>query len=81
MQHQAGPSSIPLNSEQEVATFISSDSETRVVGFLDTPRQLDAFIEAGNRVRVEMDLGHCTSEQVAHSMGFQMGSVVVFYPK
>ena len=81
MQHQAGPSSIPLNSEPEVATFISSDSETRVIGFLDNSKQLDAFVEAGNKVRVEMDLGHCTSKQIAESMGFRMGVIVVFYPK
>ena len=81
MLRQAGPSSIPLNSELEVNDFLSSESETHAIAFLTEPQKLDAFIEAGNEVRVFMKLGHSTDQEVARSMGIKMGSVVVFHAK
>lgn len=81
MQRQAGPSSVPLNSEAEVVNFGSNDLETRAVGFLDSSGALDNYFEAGNEVRMYMELGHCTNREVARSMGIEMGSVVVFHAR
>ena len=79
MLRQSGPSSIPLSSEEEINEFGSSETETRAVAFLDNSRALDQYFEAGNLVRLDMELGHCTNREVARSMGFEMGSVVVFH--
>ena len=81
MIRQAGPSSKPLDSESDVTEFGSSEEETRVVAFLDDPRTLDSYFEAGNEVRMFLELGHCTNREVAKSMGFEMGSAVVFHAK
>ena len=81
MLRQAGPGSVPLNSELEVNEFVPSESETRAVAFMDDVRTLDSFTEAGNGLRTVMQLGHCTSREVARNMGFEVGSVVVFHAR
>jgi hypothetical protein len=48
---------------------------------MDNPRTLDEVFEAGNMVRMDMELGHCTNREVAREMGFEVGSVVVFHAR
>ncbi len=81
MLRHAGPSSEPLNSESELNEFVPSESETRAVAFLSNSGALDGFIEAGNHLRMTMELGHCSDAEAARSMGFEMGTVVVFHAR
>ena len=81
MTRQSGPSSIPLESESDVEEFSTSESETRVVAFLDSAGALDRYFEAGNAVRMYMELGHCTDRDLARQLGAEMGSAVVYHPK
>lgn len=80
MQRQSGPSSIPMESASDLEEFSSSESETRAVAFLDSAGALDRFFEAGNEVRVHMELGHCADRELARSVGAEMGSVVIYHP-
>ncbi len=81
MLRQSGPSSVPVESEPDFEEFSSSESETRVVAFLDSEGALDRYFEAGNDVRMYMKLGHCTDREVARSIGAEMGSVLIFHPR
>ena len=84
MKRQAGPSSKPLTSVQDVKKFSKSSTETRVIGFFSSKsssKVIDSFIESGNKLRVEMELGHCTDEQVAKELGYQVDTAVIYYPR
>ena len=67
--------------EANVTEFAPDDEEARAVAFLPEGKTLEAYKEAGNKLREFMRLGHCSSEEVASSMGFIMGTVVVFHPR
>ncbi len=81
MQRQAGPSSTHLEMLANATEFASDDEETRAIAFLPEGKTLEAYKQAGNKLRVFMSLGHCSSEEVASSMGFKMGTVAVFHPR
>ena len=78
MLRQAGPSSKLLDSVSDVNNFVPDEAEPRAVAFLPEGEELDIFKEVGNNVRMFLRLGHCNDPEVARSMGFKMGSVVVF---
>ena len=83
MQRQAGPSSVFMDSVEEVKRFISAE-ETRGVGFFSAETNgllVDAFIESGNFGRDLIRLGHVTNGDVAMDMGFPLNSVVIFHPR
>ena len=80
MLRQTGPSSKLLESALDVTKF-APDTEARAVAFLGEGRGLEAYTEAGNDLRVVLQLGHCTDRQVAQSMGYETGFVVVFHSR
>ena len=82
MKRQAGPSSTLLQSAEAVKKFSKSPTEARVVGFFSestNSKILDAFMEAGNLLRMDTKLGHCTDAAVAMEMGQKVDTVVVYY--
>ena len=40
---------------------------------------VDAFVESGNLLRMDMKLAHCTNADVAMEMGQKMETVVVYH--
>ena len=81
MLKQAGPSSTQLNSAAEATEFAPNDEEARAIAFLPQGKPLETYKEVGNKLRMSLTLGHSTSEEVAQSMGFKIGTVVVFYSR
>ena len=82
MKRQAGPSSTLLQSAEEVKKFSKSPTEPRVVAFFSestNSKLVEAFMEAGNLLRMDMKLGHCTDVAVAMEMGQKVDTVVVYY--
>ena len=84
MMKQAGPPSQLLASVAETKAFARSNTEIRVIGFFSEstkPEVLERYMESGNRVRMDMELGHTTDEMVAEEMGFKTDTIVVFHPR
>ncbi len=84
MMKQAGPPSQLLASVAETKAFARSNTEIRAIGFFSEstkPEVLERYIESGNRVRMDMELGHTTDETVAKEMGFKTDTIVVFHPR
>jgi hypothetical protein len=82
MKHQSGPSSTPLQSAEEVKKFSKSPTEPRVIAFFSeatNSKLVEAFMEAGNLLRLDMKLGHCSDPAVAMEMGQKVDTVVVYY--
>ena len=82
MKRQSGPSSTLLQSADEVRKFSKSPMEPRVVAFFSestNSKLVEAFVEAGNLLRMDMKLGHCTDAAVAMEMGRKVDTVVVHY--
>ena len=83
MKRQAGPPSRLLSTVQEAKAFSQSSNETRAIGFFTDSTSssvLNLYIESGNEVRMDMELGHCTDTSIAQEMGFRPDTVVVFHP-
>lgn len=81
MLKQVGPSSTLLESVSDVNDFAPDEEEARAIAFMVEGKELEVFKEAGNQVRVLVRLGHCSDPDVARSMGFKMGSVVMFHSR
>ena len=82
MKRQAGPSSTLLKSTEEVKKFSKNPTESRVVAFFSestSSKLVDAFLETGNLLRMDMKIGHCTDAAVATAMGQKVDTVVVYY--
>ena len=82
MKRQAGPSSTLLQSVEAIKKFSKSPTEARVVGFFSestNSKILDAFMEAGNLLRMDTKLGHCMDAAVATEMEQRVDTVVVYY--
>ena len=82
MKRQSGPSSTPLRSAEEVKKFSKSPTEPRVVAFFSestNSKLFEAFVEAGNLLRMDMKLGHCSDATVAIEMGQKVDTIVVYY--
>ena len=61
MKRQAGPSSTPLETVEDVKKFIKSPNEPRVVAYFTEStdvKLVDAFVESGNLLRMDTKLGH-----------------------
>jgi protein disulfide isomerase len=80
MRQQAGPSSIPLASTEDVKKFVNTREISVVAYFHDNPDLLREFLESGNLVRTDMELGHTQNEGVALQMKQQPGTIVVYHP-
>ena len=84
MKKQVGPPSQLLSSVAETKAFARSNTEIRAIGFFSKstkPELLERYMETGNRVRMDMELGHTTDEAVAKEMGFKTNTIVVFHPR
>lgn len=82
MKRQAGPSSKPLQTADDIKKFSKSPNEPRAVAFFSestNSKLIDAFIEAGNLLRMDMQLGHCTNAAVAKEMGQKVDTVVIYH--
>ena len=82
MKRQSGPSSTPLQSAVEVKKFSKSPMEPRVVAFFSestNSKLVEAFMEAGNLLRMDMKLGHCSNATVAMEMGQKVDTVIVYF--
>ena len=84
MQRQAGPSSVFIETLEEVKTFSRSDTEPRGVGFFSSETSAEAlkvFMKSGNEAREDLKLGHTTDPTIADKLSFPVNSVVIFQPK
>ena len=84
MQRQAGPSSRLLTSVEDGKQFSKSQTEVRVIGFFSSttdPQVIKTYMESGNEVRMDMELGHATDEKIAQGMGFDVDTVGVFHSR
>ena len=84
MKKQAGPSSTYLSSAKEIREFIATPNESRAVAFFssETPSSIvQAYIDSGNLVRLDVRLGHTTESKLAAELKFQINTVVVYHPK
>jgi hypothetical protein len=82
MKRQSGPSSTPLRSAEEVKKFSKSPTEPRVVAFFSeatNSKLVEAFMEVGDLLRMDMKLGHCSDAAIATEMGQKVDTVVVYY--
>ena len=82
MKRQVGPSSTLLESTEEVKKFVKSPNEPRVVAFFSestNSKLVDAFVESGNLLRMDMKVGHCTNPDLARDMGQKVDTVVVYH--
>ena len=82
MKRQVGPSSTLLKSAEDVKKFIKSPNEPRVVAYFSestNSKLVDAFVESGNLLRMDMKLAHCTNADVATEMGQKVETVVVYH--
>lgn len=82
MKRQAGPSSTLLESVEEVKKFSKSPNEPRLVAFFSestSSKLVDAFLEAGNLLRMDMRVGHCRNADVAKKMGQEVDTAVLYY--
>ena len=84
MQRQAGPSSLLLTSVEGSKHFSKSQTEVRVIGFFSSttdPKVIKTYMESGNEVRMDMELGHTTDEKIAQGMGFEVDTIAVFHSR
>ena len=84
MKRQAGPPSQLLTTVQDAKAFSHSSNETRAIGFFTdstSSNVLELYMESGNEIRMDMELGHCTDPSIAQDMGFRPDTVVVFHPR
>lgn len=81
MQKQAGPASQQLATVAQCKTFSHSNSDIRVIAFTSSQKVLERYMESGNGLRMDMELGHATDEAVAMEMGFKIDTIVVFHPR
>ena len=82
MKRQVGPSSTLLESAEDVKKFIKSPNEPRVVAYFSDStdsKRVDAFVESGNLLRMDIKLGHCTNAAVATEVGQQVDTIVVYH--
>ena len=82
MKRQAGPSSTLLESAEDVKKFTKSPNEPRVVAFFSestSSKMVDAFLEAGNLLRMDIKVGHCRNADVAKALGQKVDTAVVYY--
>nr|XP_023657071.1 protein disulfide-isomerase A3-like isoform X1 [Paramormyrops kingsleyae] len=81
MKKQAGPSSVPLHSEEELNSFINH-FDASVVGFFsgsDSP-QLTDFQKAASAMRDSYRFGHTTEPGLGFKHGVETESVLLFRP-
>ena len=84
MKKQAGPSSAFLSSVKAVKDFVASPNESRAVAFFSSETSssiVQAYIDSGDLVRLDVQLGHTTESKLAAQLNFQINTVVVFHPK
>lgn len=84
MERQSGPSSVFMETLDEVKSFIKSDTEARGVGFFSPETSADAlktFLKSGNEARLDLRLGHTTDPAIAQKLSFPLNSVVIYQPK
>ncbi|XP_067093619.1 protein disulfide isomerase family A, member 7 [Osmerus mordax] len=81
MKKQAGPSSVPLHTEEALNNFVNN-FEASVVGFFssgDSP-QLAEFLKASSSMRDSYRFGHTTDLGLGLSHGVESESVLLFRP-
>ena len=84
MKKQAGPSSTYLSSAKAIKEFMDSPNESRAVAFFSSETSssvVQAYIDSGNLVRLDVQLGHTTESKLAAQLKFQINTVVIFHPK
>ena len=84
MEKQAGPSSTYLSSAKDVQAFISSPKESRAVAFFSSETSsslVQAYIDSGDLVRMDVKLGHTTDKKIAAELKFQVDTVVFYHPQ
>ncbi|KAG7457903.1 hypothetical protein MATL_G00232190 [Megalops atlanticus] len=81
MQKQAGPSSVPLRSEEDLDSFVNN-FDASVVGFFDgsDSEQLAEFQKAASIMRDSYRFGHTTELGPGHKHGVETESVLLFRP-
>ncbi|KAJ8335149.1 hypothetical protein SKAU_G00407880 [Synaphobranchus kaupii] len=81
MKKQAGPSSVPLNSEEDMDSFINH-FDASVVGFFSggDSAQLAEFQKAASAMRDSYRFGHATDLGLGIKHGVESESVLLFRP-